>query len=196
MHMILGINEVSLILGSKSPRRKELLAKLDVPFTTITLDVDESFDSKMPPAQVAMYLSEKKSNGYGETLANKVLITSDTTVICNKEILNKPLNKADAVKMLNFLSGRTHIVNTGVCLRNDQKIFCFYVETEVTFKVLSPEEILYYVETYKPFDKAGAYGIQEWIGMIGIEKINGCYYNVMGLPINKLYTELCTFLSE
>lgn len=196
MNMIPGINDVTLILGSKSPRRRDLLSKLDVPFTSITLDVDESYDSEMPPSEVASFLAEKKSRGYVGALTNTVLITSDTTVILNQEILNKPIDEADAFRMLSLLSGQTHIVSTGVCLRNEVKSVLFNVETEVSFKTLSNEEITYYINTYKPFDKAGAYGIQEWIGMIGIDTINGCYYNVMGLPVNKLYTELCTFLKE
>jgi septum formation protein len=117
-------------------------------------------------------------------------------VLCGNEILNKPADAKEAQVMLSKLSGNSHIVNTGVCLRTEEKSASFYVETEVTFKPLTDEEIEYYINTYKPFDKAGGYGIQEWIGMIGISSINGCYYNVMGLPIHKLYTELCTFLSE
>ena len=196
MNMIPRLNEFSLILGSKSPRRKSLLEQMDVAFECCTINADESFDSKMPVETVAEYLAIKKSNGYQSSLDNKILITSDTTVIIDNSILNKPANTEEAHTMLSKLSGTTHKVNTGVCLRSNDKTTSFYVETEVTFKSLSTDELEYYIDTYKPFDKAGAYGIQEWIGMIGITKINGCYYNVMGLPIHKLYSELCAFIND
>ncbi|MCO4820004.1 MAG: septum formation protein Maf [Bacteroidetes bacterium] len=196
MHMIPRLNEISLILGSKSPRRKALLAQMDVEFETFTIDADESFGSDIPVSEVAVFLANKKSSAFSGRLHKKLLITSDTTVLCGNEILNKPADAKEAQVMLSKLSGNSHIVNTGVCLRTEEKSASFYVETEVTFKPLTDEEIEYYINTYKPFDKAGGYGIQEWIGMIGISSINGCYYNVMGLPIHKLYTELCTFLSE
>jgi len=193
--MIHRLQEISFILGSKSPRRRELLKQMDVDFECHTIDADESFDSAMPANKVAKYLAVKKSNAYPNELNEKVLITSDTTVICSGIILNKAADASEAKRMLELLSGKSHVVNTGVCLRSAQRQHSFYVETEVTFKALTSEEIDYYIREYKPYDKAGAYGIQEWIGMIGITSIQGCYYNVMGLPINKLYTELCTFLN-
>ncbi len=194
--MIPRLNEISLILGSKSPRRKALLAQMDVEFEAHTIDADESFGSDIPVSEVAVFLAKKKSNAFKHSLNKRLLITSDTTVICGNEILNKPADAGEAKDMLTKLSGKSHIVNTGVCLRTTEKSTSFYVETEVSFKSLTSQEIEYYIKTYEPFDKAGGYGIQEWIGMIGITHINGCYYNVMGLPIQKLYSELCTFLSE
>lgn len=195
MHMISSLSGVKLLLGSKSPRRRELLAKLDLTFDSIDINADESFDSSMSSNLVAMFLAEKKSHAYLNLAENEVLITSDTTVICENTILNKPEEEKEAAEMLRQLSGKTHIVNTGVCIRSKHKTISFYEETEVVFKELSEEEISYYIHKYQPFDKAGAYGIQEWIGMIGITSINGCYYNVMGLPTNTLYTELCKFIA-
>ena len=193
MHMISSLSGANLLLGSKSPRRRELLAKLDVAFESVEIDVDESFDNAMNCHHVAQYLAEKKSKAYTNLDPKKILITSDTTVICENTILNKPEDFKDAKRMLQQISGKTHVVNTGVCIRSTEKTVSFYEETEVVFKVLSDSEIEYYILTYKPFDKAGAYGIQEWIGMIGITSLNGCYYNVMGLPTNRLYNELCKF---
>lgn len=194
--MISSFKDVTLLLGSKSPRRRDLLSMLDVDFETVGIDSDETFDDDKPIHEVAQFLAEKKSKAYVENLNKAILITSDTTVLAGGDILNKPVDHADAVRMLKLLSNTKHIVNTGVCLRSSTKTVGFYEETTVEFKSLSEEEIVYYVETYKPFDKAGAYGIQEWIGMIGIEKIEGCYYNVMGLPTSKLYTELCRFIQD
>lgn len=196
MHMIDGLQGVSFLLGSKSPRRRELLAKLDIDFDAESIDADESFSANMPIEEVAEYLAIKKSAAFSGKLNNTILITSDTTVLCDANILNKPADKLEAITMLNALSGRTHIVNTGVCLRSETKQVSFNEKTDVSFKTLTEAEVIYYVDKYKPFDKAGGYGIQEWIGMIGITGINGCYYNVMGLPISKLYTELCRFIKK
>ncbi|MBO6517624.1 MAG: septum formation protein Maf [Bacteroidia bacterium] len=186
--------EVDFLLGSKSPRRRELLSMLDIDAEIVHIGADEEFPSDLTLRDVAQYLAEKKSNAYGGDLTGKILITSDTTVLLEDQILNKPQDMNEAKAMLRELSGKNHFVNTGVCLRTASGISSFSDLTIVTFKELSESEIDYYVNTYKPFDKAGGYGIQEWIGAAGVVGIEGCYYNVMGLPTQKLYSELCDFI--
>lgn len=178
-----------LILASNSPRRKELLAGLGIPFEVRTLqDIDESYPADLPVDQVALYISGKKADAYRATLApDELVITADTVVIVGKEILGKPVDEADATRMLRLISGRTHQVTTGVCMLTTSAERRFAVTTDVTFKPLSDNEIHYYITHYKPFDKAGAYGIQEWIGCVGVTSLNGSYYNVMGLPIQRIY---------
>ena len=181
-----------LILASNSPRRKELLAGLGVPFEVRVLqDIDEHYPENLPVNEVARYIAMEKADAYRRIVAaDKLIITADTVVIVGDEILGKPVDEADAVRMLKLLSGRTHQVMTGVCLLTAEKERCFDVTTDVTFKALTDEEIHYYVNRYRPFDKAGAYGIQEWIGYIGVTGLNGSYYNVMGLPVQRIYQEL------
>jgi len=181
-----------LILASNSPRRKELLAGLGVPFEVRVLqDIDEHYPENLPVNEVARYIAKEKADAYRRIVAaDELIITADTVVIVGDEILGKPVDEADAVKMLKLLSGRTHQVTTGVCLLTAEKERCFDVTTDVTFKALTDEEIHYYVDRYRPFDKAGAYGIQEWIGYIGVTGLNGSYYNVMGLPVQRIYQEL------
>ena len=181
-----------LILASNSPRRKELLAGLGVPFEVRVLqDIDEHYPESLPVNEVARYIAKEKADAYRRIVApDELIITADTVVIVGDEILGKPIDEADAVRMLKLLSGRTHQVTTGVCLLTAEKERCFDVTTDVTFKTLTDEEIHYYVNRYRPFDKAGAYGIQEWIGYIGVTGLNGSYYNVMGLPVQRIYQEL------
>ena len=181
-----------LILASNSPRRKELLAGLGVPFEVRVLqDIDEHYPESLPVNEVARYIAKEKADAYRRIVApDELIITADTVVIVGDEILGKPIDEADAVRMLKLLSGRTHQVTTGVCLLTAEKERCFDVTTDVTFKALTDEEIHYYVNRYRPFDKAGAYGIQEWIGYIGVTGLNGSYYNVMGLPVQRIYQEL------
>lgn len=181
-----------LILASNSPRRKELLAGLGVPFEVRVLqDIDEHYPENLPVNEVARYIAKEKADAYRRIVApDELIITADTVVIVGDEILGKPMDEADAVRMLRLLSGRTHQVTTGVCLLTAEKERCFDVTTNVTFKTLTDEEIHYYVNRYRPFDKAGAYGIQEWIGYIGVTGLNGSYYNVMGLPVQRIYQEL------
>jgi septum formation protein len=181
-----------LILASNSPRRKELLAGLGVPFEVRVLqDIDEHYPESLPVNEVARYIAKEKADAYRRIVASdELIITADTVVIVGDEILGKPVDEADAVRMLQLLSGRTHQVTTGVCLLTAEKERCFDVTTDVTFKPLTDEEIHYYVDRYRPFDKAGAYGIQEWIGYIGVTGLNGSYYNVMGLPVQRIYQEL------
>ena len=181
-----------LILASNSPRRKELLAGLGVPFEVRVLqDIDEHYPENLPVNEVARYIAKEKADAYRRIVAaDELIITADTVVIVGDEILGTPMDEADAVRMLRLLSGRTHQVTTGVCLLTAEKERCFDVTTDVTFKTLTDEEIHYYVNRYRPFDKAGAYGIQEWIGYIGVTGLNGSYYNVMGLPVQRIYQEL------
>ena len=181
-----------IILASNSPRRRELLGGLGIPFEVRVLpDISESYPDTLPAADIAEYISREKGIAYKEIIDdNALVITADTVVICGDEVLGKPTDSADACRMLRMLSGRTHQVITGVCLTTMNGQHSFSVKTDVTFKTLSDEEINYYVETYNPMDKAGAYGIQEWIGYIGVTGLNGSYFNVMGLPVQRIYEEL------
>ena len=186
------IKEHHIILASNSPRRKELLAGLGLPFEVRVLqDIDESYPDDLPVSEVALYIAGKKADAYRATLAdNELVITADTVVIVGEEILGKPVDEVDAERMLRLISGRTHQVTTGVCMLTSESERRFAVTTDVTFKQLSDDEIRYYITKYKPFDKAGAYGIQEWIGYIGVTGLHGSYYNVMGLPVQRIYETL------
>ena len=181
-----------IVLASNSPRRRELLGGLGIPFEVKVLpNISESYPDTLPADEIAEYIAREKGDVYKSRIDDDILvITADTVVICDDEVLGKPTDAADARRMLHLLSGRTHHVVTGVCLTTAFRQRSFSVRTEVTFKPLSDEEISYYVENYKPFDKAGAYGIQEWIGYIGVTGINGSYFNVMGLPVQRIYEEL------
>ncbi len=184
--------DYKLILASNSPRRRELLAGLGLPFRVKVLpDVGESYPENMPADQVAGYIAREKAQAYKDIMApDELIITADTVVIAGNDVLEKPVDAADACRMLREISGCTHHVVTGVCLTTAKRQSSFSVSTAVTFKKLSAEEIDFYVEHYKPFDKAGAYGIQEWIGMTGVTAITGSYFNVMGLPVQRIYEEL------
>ena len=184
--------EHHIILASNSPRRKELLAGLGLPFEVRVLqDIDESYPDNLPVSEVALYIAGKKADAYRASLADdELVITADTVVIVGDEILGKPADEADAERMLRLISGRTHQVTTGVCMLSRETERRFAVTTDVTFKPLSDDEIRYYITHYKPFDKAGAYGIQEWIGYIGVTGLHGSYYNVMGLPVQRIYETL------
>lgn len=186
---------VRVVLASQSPRRRELLAGLGIPFEVRVIeDIDEHFPEQLPASETALYIAKRKAEAYrGQMADDELIITADTVVIVGDEILGKPADEADALRMLRLLSGRTHQVTTGVCLMTTKMQRSFDVTTDVTFKTLSDEEIMYYVNRYKPFDKAGAYGIQEWIGYIGVTGLHGSYYNVMGLPVQRIYTELQAF---
>lgn len=188
-------NNHRLILASNSPRRKELLSGIDVEYDVLTLpDIDESYPDELPHDEIPEFLAKKKASAYISMMREDILlITADTVVLLNGRILGKPLDREDAKLMLRYLSGETHRVITGVCLTSKQKQVCFSDTAYVTFGRLTDEEIDYYVEKYNPSDKAGAYGVQEWIGYVGVERIEGSYFNVMGLPIFKLYRELRQF---
>lgn len=188
------LSNCKVLLASQSPRRRELLGHLDVEVELLPLiKVSESFPAKMNPEDVPAYISQKKAHPYvAELKDNEVLLTADTVVICRGEVIGKPVDVNDAARMLRRLSGRVHRVVTGVTLATNKRIVTFSEKTDVEFAPLSIEEIDYYIEKYRPLDKAGAYGIQEWIGYIGISRIDGDYYNVMGLPLHSLYNHLLT----
>jgi septum formation protein len=184
-----------IILASQSLRRRELIKGLDIPFEIAeNYNFDETYPSGMPADEVAVFIAGKKSDAYPRQLNEKeILITADTMVKCRNELLGKPENKQDAVGMLKKLSGCKHEVITGTCLRSIVRKTVFSVSSYVFFTELTSGDIEYYVENYRPFDKAGAYGIQEWIGYTGIERIEGSYYNIMGLPVARLWKELKSF---
>lgn len=186
------LEQYNVILGSGSPRRKELLAGLGVHFSVLVRKgVSEDYPADLSANDVAQYIAEEKMAAYTDLLsANNIVITADTVVICDGEIMGKPSGEADAKAMLRKLGGKTHQVTTGVCIASKEKKTSFHVTTDVTFKTLSEAEIDYYVGNYKPFDKAGAYGIQEWIGYIGVTSLKGSYFNVMGLPVQRIYEAL------
>jgi septum formation protein len=185
-----------LILASRSPRRRELLAAAGLEFVQgEDYEVVETWPPVVPPEQVAQYLAELKSYAYPRPLTDgDILLTADTVVILDGRILGKPADRNEALATLGLLSGREHSVVTGVCLRTRLKQRCFSSTTRVRFGNLTAEEIEYYIDTCRPYDKAGAYGIQEWTGHVGIESIDGSYDNVMGLPVQKLYTEITNFI--
>lgn len=193
---MIDLKDKQIILASGSPRRRELLSAMDIPFTVDTGNTfDESWSSDTPHEKVPELMSEGKSFGFHRELAdNEILVTSDTMVLCGTEILGKPKDRDDAIRMLKLLSGRGHQVITAVTLRYREKKKTFSVTSNVFFKELSDSEITYYLDTYKPYDKAGAYGIQEWIGYIGISRLEGSFYNVMGFPASRFYEELKAFL--
>lgn len=192
----MDIKGKKIILGSNSPRRKELLGGLDIEFTVDTGNTfEEVYDDKTPHERIPEVLSEGKSYGFHRPLeANEILITSDTLVLCGNRIMGKPHSREDAIDMLRFLSGREHKVITAVTVRDTNRCTTSSDTAIVHFKELSDSEIEYYVDTYKPFDKAGAYGIQEWIGYIGIGKIEGSFFTIMGLPVHLVYQKLLEFI--
>jgi septum formation protein len=184
----------SIILASKSPRRQELLRDLGLKFTVQTMDIPEIFPEGMGMTEIPVYLADLKAEAFRPQLKeNQLIITADTIVWLEGKVLNKPTDYADGFRMLRDLSGKKHQVLTGVCLLSTEKKVSFYASTDVWFKELSDEEINFYLENYRPYDKAGAYGIQEWIGYIGIHRIEGSFFNVMGLPVQDLYEHLKAF---
>jgi len=193
--MLDNISDYKIILASNSPRRKELLAGLGVDFTVRTLQgIDESYPGSLKGEQIPMYISGQKAKAYKESMADdELIITADTIVYVDGEVLGKPKDADDAKRMFHMMSDRKHEVITGVSIVTKQKTVQFATTTIVTFAPLTDDEIDYYIERYRPYDKAGAYGIQEWIGYIGITGIEGSYFNVVGLPVQRLYTELKKF---
>jgi len=184
-----------ILLASKSPRRHYLLKELGIEFEQVdNIQDDEFYPEELPFEEIPVFLAKKKADKFNELIdENCILITADTIVWCKNSVVNKPDNYDEAYQMLRELSDNKHTVITGVCLRSAEKETTFITTTDVYFTKLSDNEIDYYIRKFKPFDKAGAYGIQEWIGYIGVEKINGSYYNVMGLPVQKVYKELKKF---
>jgi septum formation protein len=183
-------NLPTIILASKSPRRQELLRLMDVDFRIVLKDVDESYPDHLTPEKIAVYIAEKKARAFDEFVNDEIVLTADTIVSIDGQILGKPENKEHAAQMLQMLSGKVHQVITGVCILYKHQYNLFHDVSEVFFRKLTAEEIYFYVDKYEPLDKAGAYGIQEWIGLTGIERIDGSYTNVVGLPTEKLYQQL------
>lgn len=193
--MLDNISQYRLVLASNSPRRRELLAGLGLHFTVRTLPgVSEAYPPSLPAADIPVFIAREKAEANRATMApDELLLTADTVVIVDGEVLGKPADEADARRMLRLVSGRTHQVVTGVCLMGGGKTRSFGVCTDVTFRELSAEEIDYYVDNFHPMDKAGAYGIQEWIGYVGVTGLRGSYFNVMGLPVQRIFDELKKF---
>ncbi len=190
------MKKYKIILSSNSPRRKELLAGLDVDFEVKVIpNINESYPDNLSAHEIPKYIAVEKAAAYNIS-DSELVITADTVVVLNNIVLGKPKDAQEAIEMLRMLSGNTHEVITGVCLTTATKQNSFSVSTEVTFKKISEDEINYYVSKYHPFDKAGAYGIQEWIGYIGVTSIKGSYFNVMGLPVQRIYDEIGKLIVE
>ena len=187
--MVKSNTKKQIILGSKSPRRIELLKLMGFHFETRKLDVDEKYPKNLSPIQIAVFLSRKKAEAH-QIETNNILICADTIVYNQRNVLGKPKSKEEAIKMLTYISNKRHFVVTGVTIKTTTKTISFYERSIVYFKKLRRKEIEFYIEKYMPFDKAGSYGIQEWIGLIGIKKISGSFYNIMGLPTLKVYEKL------
>jgi len=186
-----GMINRKIILASKSPRRQELIKGLELEYEVFTYEVDESFPDNLKADAIATYLAEKKADAYPNPINNnEVLLTADTIVWVNNHVLNKPADEQEAFAMLREICGTKHEVFTGVCLKTNQTKEILFDRSEVFIKNISDDEIWHYINHYKPFDKAGSYGIQDWFGYTAVEKINGCFYNVMGLPVAKIYDKL------
>jgi len=196
--MISGIpSHFHFILASRSPRRQQLLRELGLEFEIVIREYDENYPKGLSGAEIAEYLSSKKASLFREDISeHEIVITSDTIVWCDNQVLDKPSGPEDAVRILKILSGKTHEVITGVTFLSDKGEYTFSDITKVTFDNLTDEEIAYYVNEFKPYDKAGGYGIQEWIGLTGIISVEGSYFNVVGLPVQKLYRELIKFINN
>ncbi|MCE5331693.1 MAG: Maf-like protein [Bacteroidales bacterium] len=191
MKLLQNLDNYKIILASQSPRRQELLHGLHLQFEVEIIDVDEDFPSQLVGVDIPMYIAEKKANAYKNQMEeNTLLITADTIVWHEGKVLGKPVDEIDAKRMLQMLSGKTHQVITGVCISTLKRRKTFHVISEVRFAKLTESEIDYYLKNFNPYDKAGSYGVQEWIGYVGVEHINGSYFNVMGLPVQRLYSEL------
>ena len=189
------LNNYKIILASRSPRRQQLLRDLGLKFDVIIRDYDETFPGNLGGEEIARHVAHGKAVSFKSGISeNEIVITADTIVWCNNKVLGKPLNFEDAISILKEISGNTHEVITGVCLLSSFKEKTFSVSTKVTFDTLSYEDMKFYVDKYKPYDKAGAYGIQEWIGIVACSKIEGSYFNVVGLPVQRLYIELQSFI--
>lgn len=181
----------TILLASKSPRRQQLIKELGINYKLINIEVEEDFPEHLKAQEIPLYLCELKANGYTNTLADdEILLTADTVVWINDKVLNKPLDRKEAYDMISLLSGKKHEVYTAICLKTNKSQQTFYDVSSVYFNVLTEDEINYYIDNYSPYDKAGAYGIQEWIGYVAIKKIDGDFFNVMGLPVQLLYKKL------
>lgn len=190
-----NLNNYRIILASRSPRRQQLLRELGLKFDVVIKEYAETYPESLVGEEIARYVAHQKAISFKNEISdNEIVITADTIVWCNNKVLGKPLNSDDAIRILKEISGNTHEVITGVCLFSSFKEKTFSVSTKVTFDTLSGEEISYYVDKFKPYDKAGAYGIQEWIGIAACSNIEGSYFNVVGLPVQRLYKELQRFI--
>jgi septum formation protein len=189
--MILGMKKI--VLGSRSPRRKQLLEWAEVPFDIVVKETSETYPAGLTVEEIAIYIAKQKGVALAADLPDSIILTADTIVVLNDRIIGKPKNREEAISILRALSGNRHTVITGVCIMHKQKEICFADATDVLFYHLSLEQIGFYVDKYKPFDKAGAYAIQEWIGVVGIKSVNGDFYNVMGLPVSRVVRELEKF---
>ena len=188
--------DITLLLASQSPRRRALLKELGFPVKIVKApDIDEVFPDNLKEGDIPLYLAKLKSEAYDNCDDNSILVTADTIVWVDDEVIGKPEDREDAINMLKKLSGKMHYVYTGVCLKYKSECHLICDETKVYFKNLTEEEIIYYIDNYKPFDKAGAYGVQEWIGFIGVERIDGSYFNVMGLPVHRLYSAITALIN-
>lgn len=185
-----NLNDKKILLASKSPRRQELLKGLGISFEIVVVNCDETYPNHLKNEKITDFISETKAKSYSELKKNEILITADTLVALGEQILGKPKDEAHAFEMIKSLSQNTHQVYTSVSIKSTDQLITISDKTEVSFDFISDDEIYYYIENYKPMDKAGAYGIQDWLGFAKVSKINGCYYNVMGLPLNKLYHTL------
>lgn len=189
------LNDYEIILASRSPRRQQLLQELGLKFEVVTREYSETYPEGLGGEEIARYVAHEKAASFKNEISyNEIVIAADTIVWCNNRVLGKPVNRNDAARILKEISGNTHEVITGVSLLSQSKQFTFSDSTKVTFDSLSDEEIYYYIERYRPYDKAGAYGIQEWIGIVACSHIDGSYFNVVGLPVQKLYKELQRFI--
>lgn len=193
--MLDNLKRYNIVLASNSPRRRDLLAGLGIEFEVRVLPgIDESYPDNLPANEIPLYIAAKKAEANRKEMRQgDLVITADTVVVCDGKALGKPADAAEARAMLELLSGKTHQVVTGVCLMSPERQRTFAVTTDVTFKELTADETEYYIQTYRPYDKAGAYGIQEWIGYIGVTGISGSFFNVMGLPVQRVYSELLLF---
>lgn len=187
------LNQYTIILASGSPRRQQFFKEMDIPFSIQLKEIKEIYPNTLKAEEITNYLAELKANAFEELKENDIVITSDTIVWHEEKALGKPKNYKDAFQMLQSMSGKTHEVITSVCFKTKNKVETIYEVTKVTFKTLLDAEISYYLDNYKPFDKAGSYGIQEWIGLIGISKIEGSYTNVVGMPVEKIYSKLLDY---
>jgi septum formation protein len=192
-----NLNNFKIILASRSPRRQELLKELGIKFEIVTRDYDESFPDGLEGPEIAFYVAKAKASVFkNEINENEIIIAADTIVWCNNKVLGKPVDREDAIRILKEISGNTHDVITGVSMLSSNREVTFTVDTKVTFESLTDEEIEFYIDNFNPYDKAGAYGIQEWIGITACSRIEGSYFNVVGLPVQRLYKELQVFIED
>lgn len=192
--LIERLKSKKILLGSQSPRRQELLKDFGLEFEVVKIEADESYSKDLQNEEITEFIAKTKAEAYSRLNKEEILITADTLVVLDGEVLGKPKDESDAFRMIQKLADKTHKVFTSVCVRTTEDILCFSDKTDVTFDVFTDEEIEYYIRNYHPLDKAGSYGIQDWLGYAKIKRISGCYYNVMGFPLSKFYREIQKFI--